>query len=148
MSSTPGDDPSLGQLVSGAIADVQTLVKDQIELTKVQISRSAKEAGSSIGLLVGAGVLGLIGFIFLLVTAAYVLNLWLPLWASFLIVSVVVLIVSAVLALLGKKRIDKAKMNTQRAVTSAQETRALLTSKVEELEGAVGIDAVREATAG
>jgi membrane protein implicated in regulation of membrane protease activity len=135
-------------LVSGAIADVQILVKDQIELTKVQISRSAKEAGSSIGLLIGAGVLGFVGFIFLLVTAAYVLNLWLPLWASFLIVSVVVLIVAAILALLGKKRIDKAKMNTQRAVTSAQETRALLTSKVEELEGAVGIDAVRETTAG
>ena len=148
MSSTPGDDPSLGQLVSGAIADVQILVKDQIELTKVQISRSAKEAGSSIGLLIGAGVLGFVGFIFLLVTAAYVLNLWLPLWASFLIVSVVVLIVAAILALLGKKRIDKAKMNTQRAVTSAQETRALLTSKVEELEGAVGIDGVRETTAG
>ena len=37
------DEPSLGQLVSSAIADVQSLVKDQIDLTKADLQSSAKQ---------------------------------------------------------------------------------------------------------
>ena len=128
MGAGPSNEQSIGQLVSSAIADVQTLVRDQIELTKVEVSKSAKEFGNSAGLLIAAGTLAFVGFIFLLVTAAYVLSLWLPLWASFLIVAVVVLIVAAILALLGKKKIDKAKVGPQRAVAQAQQTRAALAS--------------------
>jgi len=132
----PDREQSIGQLVSGAIADVQTLVKDQIELTKAEVSKSAKEFGNSAGMLVAAGVLGLIGFIFLLVTAAYGLNAaGLPLWLSFLIVAVVVLLVAAILALLGKKRIDKGRALTQRAVSSAKTTQAALQADVKRLTG-------------
>jgi len=132
----PDREQSIGQLVSGAVADVQALVKDQIELTKAEVSKSAKQFGTSARMFVAAATLGLIGFIFLLVTAAYGLNAaGLALWLSFLIVSVVVLIVAAILALLGKQRIDKGRAMTQRAVSSAKTTQAALQADVKRLTG-------------
>lgn len=133
-----GPDQSIGHLVSTAIADVQTLVRDQVELTKLEVSKSAKEFGSSAGLLIGAGTLGFVGFIFLLVTAAYGLNAaGLSLWLSFLIVAVVVLIVAAILALLGKKRIDKAKIGPARAAKQLEQTKAAFAAPIESLKESV-----------
>jgi len=54
-----------------------------------------------------AAVFGLFGFGWILMTAMFALALVLPYWASALIVAVLLLLVAAVAALLGKKMIDK-----------------------------------------
>ena len=56
-----------------------------------------------------AGVLALYALGILLLAAVWGLYVWLPLWASALIVGVVLLIVVAILALVGKKQLDASK---------------------------------------
>lgn len=103
------NDVSIAQLVTSATADVKTLVTDQIELTKVEIQASARTAGKSMGLLAAAAFVGVLFIIFLLVTIAYVLDVWLPVWAGFGIVAVVLAIVAAILGIMGKKRLETVK---------------------------------------
>jgi hypothetical protein len=121
-------DQSIGQLVSSAVADVKTLVNDQVELTKAELRDSAKKAGSAFGLFAAAGVLGFLCFVFLLVTLAYVLvQLGLPVWAGFGIVTLLLAIVAAILGILGKKRADRVK-GPQESMAQLQATKAALTS--------------------
>ena len=120
--------PTIGQLVSQATADVQSLVRSQIELTKVELSSTAKQAVASSGLLIGAGVLGFLGFIFLLVTAAEgLIAAGLAPWLSFLIVAVVLLIIAGILGFLGKRRLENMK-GPEVAIEQLNETKAAFQS--------------------
>ncbi len=119
-------DMSIGQLVSQATADVQSLVKSQIELTKLEVSTSVKEAAAGSGLLVGAGVLGFLGFIFLLITAAEaMITAGLSAWLSFLIVALVLIVVAAILGFVGKKRFEKVK-GPERSIKALEATKSSL----------------------
>ena len=101
-------DTSLSALVNSAIADGQTLVKQQIELAKSEMSYSAKQAAATSGMFVGAGVLGFLAFIFILVAGAYgIVAAGLPEWAGFLIVAGTLLLIAAILGVVGRSRAKK-----------------------------------------
>lgn len=103
-------EPTVRELITSAAADVAALLSAQVELAKAELRQSAKQAGSAFGLLIGAGVLAVLGLIFLLVTIAYVLvALGLPVWAGFGIVTLALVIIAAILALLGKKHAEKVR---------------------------------------
>jgi hypothetical protein len=55
--SVPTEETSVGALVQSAMADVSTLVRNEIELAKTEITTSAKRAGISVALFSVAGVL-------------------------------------------------------------------------------------------
>jgi uncharacterized membrane protein YqjE len=123
----PADQPSLGQLVASVSTDVQALVKGQIELTKLELSESAQQGGKAIAPMVVAGVLAFLGFVFLLVAAAYgLVAAGLPVWASFLIVAVVLLIVGAILFVVGRKNMEKIR-GPERTIKAVEATKAALT---------------------
>ena len=123
-SDTRNSDPSIVELVRSAAADTTELVKQQIELTKAELQQTVKTAGSSFGLLAaGAAIVG-IGAIFLLVTIAYVLvQLGLPTWAGFGIVTLFLFIVGAILLLVGRKR-AKTVQGPERTVAALEATKA------------------------
>ena len=111
---TPGvagaEEPSVGTLVQSAMADISTLVRNEIELAKTEITRSAKKAGIGAGLFAVAGGLLLIAGIYFFVFVAELLALWLPRWAAFLIVTGGLVFVAALIAFVGVrmlKKIDK-----------------------------------------
>lgn len=129
MTTPPGTEPRLGDLVASATADVQSLVRSQIELTKVELTDSAKRAATGSGMFVVAGVLAFLAFVFLLVTAAYgLVALGLPVWAGFLIVAVVLIVVAVVLVLVGRSQVQKVK-GPERAKAALEETKAALTQR-------------------
>jgi len=121
---TRNSDPSIVELVRSAAADTTELVKQQIELTKAELQQTVKTAGSSFGLLAaGAAIVGM-GAIFLLVTIAYVLvQLGLPTWAGFGIVTLFLFIVGAILLLVGRKR-AKTVQGPERTVAALEATKA------------------------
>ena len=98
---------TLGELVSSATRDLSTLMRQEVELAKLEIKRDVVNAGKGAGLLGGAGALGALGGIFLSIGAAYALNLVMPTWAAFLVVGAVYLVLAAVLGLVGKKSLTK-----------------------------------------
>ena len=121
-----GQERTIGQLVADATHDLEGIVRGEIALARAEVTGGAKVIGKGVGLLAGAGFLALMGVVFLLHSAAWGIAEWLPVWAGYLIVAVVVLIVAAVLGLLGKKALDKAKPAPERAIDQAQQTLAVI----------------------
>lgn len=113
---------TIGQLVADASRDVSTLVRSEIELAKAEVTGGLKVAGKGAGMLGSAGFVALLGLIFLFHTLAYVLDIWLPLSASYAIVTGLLFLVAAILGLLGKKAVSKAKPKPEQAITEAQKT--------------------------
>jgi hypothetical protein len=117
---------SVSTLVNSAITDAQSLVRQQIELAKAEVTQSAKQAAGVSGLFVGAAVLGFLAFVFALVAGAYgLVSAGLPVWAGFLIVGGILLLVAIILGLVGKSR-AKNITPPQRAISQAEKTKASL----------------------
>lgn len=113
---------TISQLVVDASHDIQGIVRSEVALAKAEVSKGAKVMGKGVGLLAGAGVLAVFGLIYLFHTLAHVIAIWLPLWAGYLIVTVVIFLVAAVLGVLGKNAVSKAKPKPERAMKEAQLT--------------------------
>ena len=129
---------TIGQLVADATHDLEGIVRGEIALAKAEVSTGAKVLGKGAGLLAGAAFLAVIGFVFILHSAAWGIAEWLPVWAGYLIVAVVVLIVGVVLGLLGKKALDNARPAPERAIDQAQQTIAVIKSTGSEPATPVG----------
>ncbi|WP_345202667.1 phage holin family protein [Fodinibacter luteus] len=112
--------------MADATHDLQGIVRGEIALAKAEVSSGAKVLGKGVGLLAGAGFLALMGFVFLLHSAAWGIAEALPVWAGYLIVAAVVLLVAVVLGLLGKKSLETAQPAPERAIDQAQQTIAAL----------------------
>ncbi len=98
-------DSGLSPLLNSAIKDAQSLVRHQVELAKAEVSESAKQAATASGMFIVAAVLGFLAFVFLLVSGAYgIVAAGLPVWAGFLIVAGVLILVAVILGLVGRSR--------------------------------------------
>jgi hypothetical protein len=121
--------PSLGTLVSGITAELRMLVRGEIELAKAELRSSLQAATAGGAMLVVAAVV--LGMVWLLVTWAAVYGLVagadLAVWASFLIVAGVYLIIAIVLGLIGVYRLKRAR-GPQVAVAEMQRTKQIVES--------------------
>ena len=99
--------PSLGSLVKELPDRVTRLVKTEIQLAKLELTTKLKAAGIGAGLLAAAAFFALVFFAVLVSAAVMGLAEVLPGWAAALIVAAVFLILAAVLALLGIKKLKK-----------------------------------------
>jgi hypothetical protein len=121
------EEPTLGQLVAAASRDVSSIVRGEIELAKAEILTGAQFAGKGAGMLVGAGLFALYALGFLLTALGWgLVAAGLAAWLGFLIVAVLLLIITAILALLGRKALRRANMKPQAAIESTQKTIAAL----------------------
>jgi membrane protein len=107
LAQNPQDRP-VGQLVSDATEQITRLVRDEMRLAGTELQRKGKRLGVGAGLLSGAGVLAFYGGAALV--AALILGLATALmpWLAALIVGVAVLAVAGVLAVVGKKQVQRA----------------------------------------
>ena len=112
----PPADASVGELMTRLSEQTSRLVRDELALAQVELKNTAKQAGKGAGLLSGAGVLALYGLGAAIATAIIALALVLPLWASALIVTVVVFLAAGVAGLLGKKEVEQVSPTPQRTV--------------------------------
>jgi uncharacterized membrane protein YqjE len=99
-----GSEPSFSSLVQGIVSDVQALIKQHLELFKVEMqSDYTKTRSAALPLVLGLMVL-LVGVLLLGIFLAQGLHAWVPdlsLWGAYGIVGAVVTGFGAVLAFLG-----------------------------------------------
>jgi hypothetical protein len=103
----PAGEPSTGQLVSELTDQISRLVRDEARLAQAEVTQKAKRLGVGAGLFGGAGLFAFFGLAALITTAILLLALVLPAWLAALIVTVVLFAVAGVLALVGKKDVQK-----------------------------------------
>jgi len=108
---TPPDDlrqRPAGDLVKDLSNQVSTLMRQELELAKVELSSKGKKAGIGAGLLGGAGLTALYGVGALVVAAIAALSVALPVWASALIIAGALFLLAAMLGIPGAISTKKA----------------------------------------
>jgi uncharacterized membrane protein YqjE len=101
-------DRPIGELLKQLSQETTTLVRQELELAKAEMTQKGKRAGLGAGMLGGAGVAALLGLGALTAAAIAALDAAMPLWLAALIVAVLWLAVAAVLALQGKGKVQDA----------------------------------------
>lgn len=99
---------STAELVKHLSEEVSRLVKDEIRLATMELTRKGKKAGLGAGLFGGSGVVAVYGGGALVTAVILLLAQVLTPWIAALIVGVVLLVIAAVLALVGKSQVGKA----------------------------------------
>ncbi len=109
---------SIGTLISNATSQMSSLFRAEVELAKTELAGEAKKAAIGGGAFGVAGVIALYSSFFFFFFVAMLLDLWLQTWAAFLIVFLVMIVLAAVLALFGWKKVKKmgAPKNTIQSV--------------------------------
>jgi hypothetical protein len=97
----------LGQLLGEVSRDLSTLIRQEVELAKAEVTDSAKKAGKGAGLLGGAGVAGYFALLFLSICVWWGLGHLIDNSWSALIIAVIYGIVAAILASRGRTQLKK-----------------------------------------
>src|SRR3954454_1770012 len=105
----PVDDRSLGQVVSDLTGDLSTLMRQEVELAKVELKEEVSKVGKGAGMLGGAGFAGWFVLLFLSLALTFLLDNWLPVEVAALITAALWAVVAAVLALVGRKELQQAE---------------------------------------
>jgi uncharacterized membrane protein YqjE len=118
------DDRSLGELFAELAQETSTLVRQEVNLAKVEMSEKASRAGRHIGILAAGGALAYAGLLAILAAVIVLLNNIMPLWVSALLVGLVVAVVGYLLvrrALDALKREDFAPRQTMETLKEDQQ---------------------------
>ena len=108
---------SLGDLLGDVTRDMSTLMRQEVELAKVELKQSATRAGKGAGMLAGAGVAGHFVLLFLSLALWWALGTLMGLGWSGVVVAAVWGLVAAVLAARGRKELNAIKGMPQTAET-------------------------------
>lgn len=111
------DTTSLGDLLGEVSRDISTLMRQEVELAKVELRQSATQAGRGAGLLGGAGVAGHFALFFLSLALWYALGFVTGWGWSAVIVAIIWAIVAAILYSRGRKELHRVKGMPQTAET-------------------------------
>jgi uncharacterized membrane protein YqjE len=118
---TGDGDRSIGELIGEVTSGLSTLVRQELELAKVEAKAEATKAGKGAGLLAGAGVAGHLVLVFLSLTVMFALdNAMGTGWAA-LVVTLVWAVVAAVLASVGRKKLKTVSPKPEQTVQSLKE---------------------------
>lgn len=96
----------VGSAAKAVAEDVTALVRAEIDLAKAELMEGVRAKATGMGLLVGTAVLAWLAVQGLLITAGLALALVLPGWAAALIVSAVLLLIGAILALVARRKLQ------------------------------------------
>jgi len=107
MATEPGTERT-DELVKQLGEQVSRLVRQELQLARLEVVQKGKRAGIGAGMLGGAGLVALYAVAALLAAIAAALALAVPAWAATLIVGVLLLGVAAGLAVRGRKQVGQA----------------------------------------
>ncbi|MFJ2745493.1 phage holin family protein [Streptomyces sp. NPDC087440] len=116
-----GGEAPVGELVQRASQQLTELVRAEMRLAQAEMKAKGRRYGKGGGLFGGAGLVGFLTLQALFATAIAGLAVPLPVWAAALIVTAVLGVIAAVLAMRGKKEVGRAGSPTpEQAIDSVK----------------------------
>ncbi len=115
------DDRSLGELFSELAQETSTLVRQEVQLAKTEFSEKASQVGKDVGFLAVGGAVAYAGFLVLLAAITALLDLWMPVWVSALIVGVVVAGVGYFLVRKGLNELQRVDLKPNQTIQTLKE---------------------------
>jgi Flp pilus assembly protein TadB len=98
---------SAGELVRQLSEQVSLLVRDELKLAQLEMTRKGKQAGLGIGMFGASGLVALYAVGCLVACAVIAISGVVTAWLAALIIGVALLVVSGASALLGKGRLQR-----------------------------------------
>jgi xanthine/uracil permease len=124
MASIPQQDRSLIGLFSDLWRETQTLVHQEAQLAKAELSEKVSQVTTGAGEIAAGGAVLFAGFLVLLFAAVGALQLMIPsehaIWIAPLVVGAVVMIVGYILLSRGRKQLQADSMMPERTIQSLQ----------------------------
>jgi uncharacterized membrane protein YqjE len=108
VQASPSAEPSAGELVNRLSEQVSALVREELKLAQLEMTRKGKQAGAGAGMIGGGGLIALYGLGCLIACVILAISAVLAAWLAALIVGVALLAVAGAAALVGKNRLQKA----------------------------------------
>jgi len=103
-----GNEHSVGELVARASAQVSQLVREEMQLARMEMTEKGKRAGVGGGMLVAAAVVAFIAVEAGVAAAiAGLATVW-PVWLSALVIMAALFLIAALLAVLGRSEVRRA----------------------------------------
>jgi xanthine/uracil permease len=119
------DERSLGDLFSDLSRETTTLVRQEVQLAKAELTQSATEAARGIGMLLAGGAVAYAGLLFLLLAIVFgLIEAGWDAWLSALVVGLVVVAIGAVLVLRARESLKPANLAPQKTVETLKEDAA------------------------
>ncbi|MCD6057081.1 MAG: hypothetical protein K0R44_2636 [Thermomicrobiales bacterium] len=119
------DERSLGDLFSDLSRETTTLVRQEVQLAKAELTQSATEVARGIGMLVAGGAVAYAGLLFLLLAIVFgLIEAGWDAWLSALVVGLVVVAIGAVLVLRARESLKPANLAPQKTVETLKEDAA------------------------
>lgn len=121
----PSNDRSLGELFAELTREIVTLVRQEAQLAKTEITQKVQRMGKDVAFIAAGGLVAHAGFLALVAAVILMLiRLGMPAWGAALLVSVVVMGLGAYMAVQGLnalKREDLAPRETIDSINSLKE---------------------------
>jgi hypothetical protein len=111
----------LGELFTELARETGTLVRQEVQLAKAEMTVKAREAGKDAGMIGVGAILANIGLLALVAALILGLGTLMPLWVSALLVGVVIAAIGIVLVRRGVERFKKIDPVPRRTVQTLEE---------------------------
>ena len=120
------DDRSIGELIAELSRETTTLVRQELQLAKVEMIQKASRAGKNVGFLVVGGVVAYTGLLAIIAAVIIVLGNVIALWLSALVVGAVIAAVGLVLVIKGVNTLRQEDPTPQETIETLKEDREWL----------------------
>jgi hypothetical protein len=116
------DERSLGDLFGDLARDMGTLVSQEMTLARTELTDKASRVGKDVAVLAAGGLVAYAGLLAIIAAAIVLLaDLGVPLWASALIVGVVVAVVGYLLVQRGISALKRQDLTPHQTIQSIKE---------------------------
>jgi hypothetical protein len=128
------DNRSLGELFSDLSRETTTLVRQELELAKAEMSEKATEAGKNVGFLAVGGAIVYAAFLFILAAIVIGLAGFMPPWLSALIVGLVVGGIGFFLVQRGLSALRQSNLVPQKTINTLREDKEWVQRQVQQAQ--------------
>ncbi len=115
------DNRSLGELFAELSRESSTLVRQEIELAKTELSQKATSLSKDVAYMALGGAVAYVGVIVLAFAVVYLLAEFLPIWLAALIVGIVVAAIGYFLVQSGLSRLKRTSLTPERTIETLKE---------------------------
>ena len=115
------DDRSLGELFAELAQETSTLVRQEMNLAKTEMSQKASRAGKHVGALAAGGAVAYAGLLAILAGLIVLLDEVMPLWLSAFLVGVVVALVGYLLVRRGLDALKREDLAPRETIETLKE---------------------------
>jgi hypothetical protein len=111
----------IGSMLGGLLRDLQDMVRGEVALARAEIKEDVGTASKGLASIAVAGVVALTGFIFLMLAATYLLNIWMRMWIAAGIVGLVLLAIGGIAFSSGKSKLSATNLKPDQTIDSVKE---------------------------